>query len=329
MRKITSLATGFALLGGLVYASPALAAPIATKVTINVNHAPGHIGDEVTIYGKLTKASGGALKGRQLLINAAGKRKIVTTNGEGGYITDVKVPHSGAFTAEFLGDDDANESAAATQTYTIQYKTAIFQLAAKPKPVERNTAVAITGRTFKFGVNGDAQETGNAGLDLQYSTDGRNWNYSASTTSDGKGWFRFTPIAGADATWRVILKPNYTADGLLGAQRDIRVDTRWRTGLSAKVTPKNLRKGKKVTVYGNLTHKVDGIWGPLGKVRVAVYFRAKGSKKWKFRGWVTVGGNGKYGKKFVAAKDGYWRVAFHGNGDNFARTSGATYVNVR
>ena len=328
MRRITSVATGLVLVAGsLAFAAPAHAA-VATKVTIRTDHAPSYIGDEVTVSGKLTRSSGTALKGQPILLNIAGKRKIVNTNSDGLYIAEFTVPKSGAFTAEFLGSDSYTESTAATAYYAIQYRTFIDGFSATPRPIEQNKPLSITGHTNRVAATGNQRLPG-AGLDLLFSGDGANWSYVSSTTSDGSGRFRFTPIVGQDGTWKVVLKPNIVADGWLQSERGVWVDSRYKTSVSASVTPKNVRYKGKVKVYGTLKHKADGVWSVFGGVRVAVYHRDKGSKKWRFQGWISVGGNGKFSKKFTVKRDGYWKVTFNGNGANFRDSSDSKYVNVR
>ncbi|GAA3212540.1 hypothetical protein [Actinocorallia longicatena] len=335
MRKIGTAATSLALAAGsLTFASPALAAPATSVITIeSINHAPNYIGDSVTIVGSLSKANGDGITGRPVLLDAAGNDKIVTTTDDGLFVAKLKFPKSGVLSARFLGDGSYKKSSATTQNYAIQYRTAIYNFKARPNPVEKNQAFSITGTTYRIGLDSDLHDQSqrtSAGLDLLTSTDGgKVWNWVASANSNGDGGFRFTQTAGGDARWRVVLKPNPVADGLLGTQREVWVDARYRTSLSAKVGPRNIRKGKKITVSGKLVHKVDGHWSALGKVRVAVLFRAKGSKTWKFKGWAWVGANGKYSKKIKDTRDGYWRVKYHGSGSNFVAYSGTTYVNVR
>ncbi|MEO3786247.1 hypothetical protein ABGB12_23210 [Actinocorallia sp. B10E7] len=328
MRRITGVATSlFLVAGSLAYTSPAHAA-VATKITIKSDHAPGYIGDEVTVSGKLTRSSGTALKGQNVLLNVAGKRKIVTTNSDGLYIAEFKVPKSGAFTAEFLGAGSYDESAASTAYYALQYRTFIDDFKASPRPIEQNKALNITGRTNRVAVSGNEKLAG-AGLDLLYSGGGGNWSYVSSTTSDGNGRFRFTPIVGQDGTWKVVLKPNLVADGWLQTERDVWVDSRYKTSVSASVTPKNVRYKGKVKVYGTLKHKVDGTWRSFGGVKVAVYQRVKGSSKWRFQGWAWVSGDGKFSKRFTVKRDGYWKAVYRGDGANFYDSSSSKYVNVR
>lgn len=321
------MATGLALVaGGLVHASPAHAA-VATKITIRTDHAPAHIGDEVTVSGKLTRSSGTALRGQNVLLNVGGKRKIVTTNSDGLYIAEFRVPKSGAFTAEFLGSDSYDESAAATAYYALQYRTFIDKFSASPRPVEQNKPLTITGRTNRIGVSGDERLTG-AGLDLIFTGDGSNWSYVSSATSDSKGRFRFTPTAGQEGTWKVVLKPNLVADGWLQTERQVWVDARYRTSVSG-TSAKSVRHKGKIRVHGELERKVNGSWAGFGGVKVGVYQRVSGSKKWRLQGWVPVDGKGRFSKRFTVRKDGRWKVVYHGNGSHLGDSSRTWFVNVR
>ncbi|WP_106396673.1 hypothetical protein [Actinocorallia populi] len=327
MRRITGVATGLALVvGGLAYASPAHAA-VATKITIRTDRAPAHIGDEVTVSGKLTRSSGSALGGRDVLLNVAGKRKIVRTNSDGLYIAEFRVPKSGTFTAEYLGSDSYDESAAATAYYALQYRTFVDGFSASPRPIEQNKTLTITGRTNRIAVSGDERLTG-AGLDLLFTGDGNNWSYVSSTTSDNKGRFRFTPTVGQDGTWKVVLKPNLVADGWLQAEREVWVDSRYRTSVSG-TSAKSVRYKGKIRVHGELERKVDGAWGAYGGVKVGVYQRVSGSKKWRLQGWAWVNKKGEFSKRFTVKRDGRWKVVYQGNGSHLSDSSRTWFVNVR
>jgi hypothetical protein len=325
VRRLTSIATGLALAAGsLALASPASAA-VATKVSIKVDHAPAYVGDEVTANGKLTRSNGAVLRGKNLLLTYGGGKKIVTTNRDGLWIAEI-APKSGAIQIEFLGDGSYGESTAATQTYTLQYRTAISGFRIKPNPIVKNTITKISGHVDTL-VGSKRSPLGNAGVDLFWSPDGKTWNWSAAAAANGSGNFYFNPTVGEDSLWKVVVKANLTADGNLSTEAAGRVDTRFKTGLSFWADPKNIRYGRKLTVHGKLVH-YDGAWVPFGG-RVAVYFRAKGAKNYRFKGWASVGSNGKYSKRFKATRDGYWRAIYGGNGENFRIISTRRYVNVK
>src|SRR4051812_1309550 len=144
VRRLTSIATGFALAAGsLALASPASAA-VATKVSVKIDHTPAYIGDEVTANGKLTRSNGRAIGGKNLLLTYGGGKKIVTTNGDGLWIAEI-APRSGAIQIEFLGDGSYGESTAATPNYTLQFRTSIIGFRIKPNPIVKNTTTKITG----------------------------------------------------------------------------------------------------------------------------------------------------------------------------------------
>jgi len=331
LRRITGMATGLALVAGsLVYASPAYAA-VKTKITVRTDHAPAYIGDEVTVSGKLTDSKGVPLGGQYVILAVAGDEKGVFTNSEGLYITELRVPRSGALTARYLGDrinrTEYGKSAASTAYYALQYRTFIDKFSASPRPVEQNKPVSITGRANRVAVSGNERLAG-ANLDLLFTGDGHNWSYVSSTTSDNKGRFRFTPTAGQEGTWKVVLKPNLVADGWLQAQRSVWVDARYRTSVSGTSAKKVRYKGK-IRVHGELERKVDGVWRNFGGVKVGVYERVSGSKKWRLRGWVKVNGKGEFSKRFTVTRDGRWKVVFKGNGAHLGDSSGTWFVDVR
>lgn len=325
MRRLTSITTGLALAAGsLALASPASAA-VATKISVKVDHAPAFVGDEVTTNGKLTRSNGTALGGKNLLLTYGGGKKIVTTNGDGLWIAEI-APKSGAIQIEFLGDSRYADSTAATQNYTLQYRTAISGFRIKPNPIVKNTITKISGHVDTL-AGGRRSPLGNAGVDLFWSPDGKTWNWTAAVAANGSGNFYFNPTVGEDSLWKAVVKANLAADGNLSTEAIGRVDTKFRTGLSFWADPRNIAYGRKLTVHGKLVH-YDGAWVPFGG-RVAVYFRARGSRHYTFRGWAYVRSNGQYSKKFKDTRDGYWRATYGGNGENFRITSTRRYVNVK
>ncbi|MCD0452521.1 hypothetical protein LO762_25530 [Actinocorallia sp. API 0066] len=324
--RIFAVPVGIALIaGGLAFAPPAYAA-VGTAITIRVDEAPKYIGDSVTVSGKLTRTGGAALPSRDILVNVAGKRTIVRTNTQGLYIAELVVPRSGAYTAEYLGDTAYDESTRATPYYPVHYRTGIDEFTASPKPVAQNKPVNIAGRAFRVGLKGKEALTG-ASVDLHFSGDGKNWSYVGTSALDAKGRFRFAPTVAQDGTWYVVLEANPTPDGWTRTQRSVWIDSRYPTRLSVAATPKNVKKNAKVRLHGALGHRVDGVWRPLGKVRVTVYFKPKGGK-WRSQGTAWVSANGKYSKKFKTPRDGWWRTVYQGNGANFKVTSKNVWVNV-
>jgi len=324
VRRLTSIATGLALAAGLLaLASPASAA-VATKINIKVDHAPVYVGDEITANGKLTRSNNTALGGKNLLLTYGGGKQIVTTNGQGLWIAEI-APKSGPVQIEFLGDGSYGDSTASTQSFTLQYRTAISHFSLK-SPIVKNAISKITGHVDTL-FGSKRSPLPNAGVDLYWSTDGKTWNWNAAAAANASGNFYFNPIVGSDSLWKVVVKANYAADGNLSTEAVGKVDTRYKTGLSFWADPKNIKYGKKLTVHGKLLH-YNGKWVAFGG-RVAVYFRAKGTKKYKFKGWAYVNSKGQFSKKFKDTKDGYWRGTYLGNGENFRITSPSRYVNVK
>jgi hypothetical protein len=99
--------------------------------------------------------------------------------------------------------------------------------------------------------------------------------------------------------------------------------------VSANAGPEPVKKGKKLTVAGQLLHKSGSTLKAYAHKKVAIYFKAKGAKKWKLIGWATTGKNGKYSIKITAKADGSWQTRFPGDAKNKASTSGSDYVDVR
>lgn len=93
-------------------------------------------------------------------------------------------------------------------------------------------------------------------------------------------------------------------------------------------SPEPVRKGKALTVTGQLNRRIDA-WDSFPGQRVYVYFRAKGSHDWTYKGVAATDRNDLFRKGFKAGKDGTWRVIYRGNTTYLPVTSIGDYVGVR
>nr|WP_152992601.1 hypothetical protein [Nonomuraea pusilla] len=96
----------------------------------------------------------------------------------------------------------------------------------------------------------------------------------------------------------------------------------------AKVTinaPSKVRAGKTFKVYGKAYR---GTRAYPSKV-LEVYFKAKGTKTYKFMGFTKTTSTGKYAKSFKARKDGYFQVKVPGTSKTRSALSPQEFVDVR
>ena len=105
----------------------------------------------------------------------------------------------------------------------------------------------------------------------------------------------------------------------------------------ADATPEPVRKGQYVTVRGVLTRAdwdQDRYVGyGSGTQRVQVQFRAKGASSYRTVRTVTVGKSGQVSARVkvsgTTARDGYYRLAYAGNGVTGSTSTAGDYVDVR
>lgn len=151
-------------------------------------------------------------------------------------------------------------------------------------------------------------------------------HYGSGPVTPPAGWKTYTfwqYAAGTGATGNPSV-----FNGSLKALRKLAAQAR--TGFTkVNAGPEPRKKGKKLTVVGRLHYHNGTAWRPLAKRKVSIWFRARGTSKWVRKAVVTTNGKGRFRRKFIARKDGYWRAKFAGGPKFFGVTSGSDYVDVR
>ncbi|WP_062344289.1 hypothetical protein [Herbidospora yilanensis] len=77
--------------------------------------------------------------------------------------------------------------------------------------------------------------------------------------------------------------------------------------ITIAVSPAKVKKGKTVKIYGKV-YRGTSKWGAWSKKILKLYFKKKGTKTWKFVGYVGANSTGKYSKTVKPKYDGYWRL---------------------
>ncbi|NAS24183.1 hypothetical protein GT755_21120 [Herbidospora sp. NEAU-GS84] len=77
--------------------------------------------------------------------------------------------------------------------------------------------------------------------------------------------------------------------------------------ITIAVSPAKVKKGKTVKIYGTV-YRGTSKWGAWSKKILKLYFKKKGTKTWKFVGYVGANSTGKYSKTVKPKYDGYWRL---------------------
>jgi hypothetical protein len=196
--------------------------------------------------------------------------------------------------------------------------------------VKLDTEFTIKGRSYLDGPGTAKAVNADAEIELSWSSDLKNWNSYTAGRTDSQGGFSFRPVALGDTHWRLIL-PGHKVDGYAvpSLERQVFVDTKTMSKLTADATPEPVRHRKRLAVRGPLSSYAHGTWTALRRTKVALYFRKRGSKTWTFVGWAKTDKRGHYTVHATAYRDGYWQTRYLGDGDHFKVVSHSDYVNVR
>ncbi|GAA3159908.1 hypothetical protein GCM10010466_58410 [Planomonospora alba] len=96
---------------------------------------------------------------------------------------------------------------------------------------------------------------------------------------------------------------------------------------SVNARPEPVRKGRKLTVSGTLRQTAGN--RALPGQRVAIRFKARGSRTWRTMATVRTGSGGAFRKRFRAVRDGSWQVVYAGDALRLASRSRSDRVDVR
>ncbi|WP_061296832.1 hypothetical protein [Herbidospora cretacea] len=98
--------------------------------------------------------------------------------------------------------------------------------------------------------------------------------------------------------------------------------------ITIAVSPAKVKKGKTVKIYGKV-YRGTSKWGAWSKKILKLYFKKKGTKTWKFVGYVGANSTGKYSKTVKPKYDGYWRLQATGTSATNSSLSAYKLVDVR
>ncbi|MEO3855236.1 hypothetical protein [Acrocarpospora sp. B8E8] len=93
-------------------------------------------------------------------------------------------------------------------------------------------------------------------------------------------------------------------------------------------SPSKVKKGKATKLYGKVYRGYTS-WGAWKKKILKLYFKKKGTKTWKFVGYVGSNSSGKYSKTVKPKYDGYWRLGATASSLTNKAWSPAKFVDVR
>lgn len=90
-------------------------------------------------------------------------------------------------------------------------------------------------------------------------------------------------------------------------------------------SPSKVKKGKATKLYGKV-YRGSKAWS---KKILKLYFKKKGTKKWKFVGYVGATSTGKYTKSVKPKYDGYWRTTAAATSLTYGSLSNIKFVDVK
>ncbi|WP_157099637.1 hypothetical protein [Microbispora sp. ATCC PTA-5024] len=90
-------------------------------------------------------------------------------------------------------------------------------------------------------------------------------------------------------------------------------------------SPAKVKKGKATKLYGKV-YRGTKAWS---KKILKLYFKKKGTKTWKFVGYVGATSTGKYSKSVKPKYDGYWRTTAAGTSATYGSLSNIKFVDVK
>ncbi|GAA0978088.1 hypothetical protein GCM10009555_040400 [Acrocarpospora macrocephala] len=93
-------------------------------------------------------------------------------------------------------------------------------------------------------------------------------------------------------------------------------------------SPSKVKKGKATKLYGKVYRGYTS-WGAWKKKILKLYFKKKGTKTWKFVGYVGSNSSGKFSKSVKPKYDGYWRLGATATSTTKSAWSPSKFVDVR
>ncbi|WP_062438882.1 hypothetical protein [Herbidospora daliensis] len=217
------------------------------------------------------------------------------------------------------------------QTITVVAATRVSSANVDPDPVKLKKGDEVdVFANFKLEKYGDEKVTG---VRFEHASSGDYYSLSSGLEADDSyhGSASFDDQA-PTGSWQ--LKVNVTrgsksysfvkgfsVDGFTKAAKA-------KSKITIAVSPSKVKKGKTVKIYGKV-YRGTSKWGAWSKKILKLYFKKKGTKTWKFVGYVGANSTGKYSKTVKPKYDGYWRLQATSTSATNSSLSAYKLVDVR
>ncbi|MEV5573522.1 carboxypeptidase-like regulatory domain-containing protein [Spirillospora sp. NPDC052269] len=313
-----------------------------TRVSITRTPGAARVGEKATLSGLLERQnSAGAwvpFPGRAVKLSfvSDGTKQTTelgapTTGPDGRYSLPVTVTGSGTWQVGSAGNAFL-QSSMAGEHHGSSFWTRITGVTARPNPVAVGGKVTVSGQIVRTGAPAGSANVVNVPVSLTFSPGPGRMFSMAKGRTDAAGRFSLSGVAKSDGKWWV----EFSGDQGIGGTWDepsatprIFVDTKYKTAISSfDASPEPVRKGRTLTVKGKIT-KFTGSWKPATGAALTIYFKPKGSSKWKAMGTTKADRNGRFTKGFKASADGTWAAAYAGSSTYLGIWSAGDYVDVR
>ncbi|MFC9972030.1 hypothetical protein ACFVH6_14175 [Spirillospora sp. NPDC127200] len=196
---------------------------------------------------------------------------------------------------------------------------------AGPEPVARRDMVTVTGTLKEVGA-GPIKDTF---VHVEFSANGKTgWKKMGEARSDDNGKVTtYTNGVQASGYWRLRFPGDVQNTPATGWADHVEV--RDRTYIyNFNASPEPVRKGRTVTVKGDLHRMTGKPAGTMAGQKVYFYFLPKGAKKWTYLASATTDRKGHFSRGFKAVKDGTWR-AYYAGSPAYLKWHADDYVDVR
>jgi hypothetical protein len=263
----------------------------------------------------------------------------VETNGQGKFWLKARASKSGHWRAEYDGSPTRLGAKSETDRVDVRAKarsSRIVGFGAGPGWVTEGDRLSVRGLLQLDSQHGWEGYRGQK-VAILFRADGSSrWNQVDSGWTNRDGRFDVDVTARRSGHWRAEFRG---ADGVKGSSSDTdhvtvrkpepapepeRAASRV---ISFNASPEPVRYRKYLRFTGKLQVD-DGGWEGY-RAKVALYFKATGSTKWRYVKVTTANGSGKLYTKTLAYGSGYWKFVFKGDDDFYGDSSRSDYVRVK
>ncbi|GLX98227.1 hypothetical protein [Herbidospora sp. NBRC 101105] len=197
------------------------------------------------------------------------------------------------------------------KTFTVTPATRVSNVGIDPNPVvlKGATDVGFSATIEKFG--GETLKQVRA----LHPSSGEYYSLGTSLEGDDKSYYNFVTM-GTDAPagdWQIKFTisrgtKTYAFTKGFKVSKTSAPAAKAKSKITMSIAPTKVKKGKSIKIYGKVYRGVKS-WGVWKKKVLKLYFKKKGTKSWKFVGYVGANNSGKYSKTVKPKYDGWYRMA--------------------